>query len=61
MGLANRLRDLDSRAMKSLRQPGEPAEDFLRRVAVRRWPSGRHLPAEVQQALREYFDQQDAG
>ncbi len=47
--------------MKSLRQPGEPAEDFLRRVAVRRWPSGRHLPAEVQQALREYFDQQDAG
>ena len=47
--------------MKSLRQPGEPAEVFLRRVAVRRWPSARHLPVEVQQDLREYFGQQDAG
>jgi hypothetical protein len=60
MGLPDRLRRLDSRVFKSMRQPREPAEDFLRRVAVRRWPGGRSMPLEVQQALRELFDQRDS-
>ena len=59
MGLADRLRALDSRVLPSLRQPGESAEEFLRRVAARRWPTGRHLPVEVHQALRELFAEQD--
>ncbi len=61
MGLSEHLRRLDSSAFKVLRRHDEPAEAFLRRVAERRWPTGRHLPAEVQQALREFFAERDAG
>jgi len=45
--------------MRSLRQPGESAEDFLRRASERKWPYARFLPVEVQAALREYFAAQD--
>lgn len=61
MGLADRLRHLDARAVGSLRQPGEPAEAFLRRLADRRWPQSRPMLSEIQQqALRDYFHEQNA-
>lgn len=55
--VGDRLRRLDARAMPSLRQPGESAEHFLRRIAVARtfpW-GGKAQPGEVQAALREHF------
>jgi hypothetical protein len=60
MGVSDRLRRLDSRVFKSMRQPDEPAEDFLRRVAAQRWPGGRAMPIEVQRALRELFARLDS-
>jgi len=59
MSLVQRLRGLDSRVFTSLRQPGEPAEQYLRRVAARRWPTDRPAAFELQQALREYFAELD--
>jgi hypothetical protein len=59
MRLSERLRRLDSRAFKSLRQPGESAEDFLRRYAASPLRA-RTVTPEVQQALREIFAERDA-
>lgn len=60
MPLRDRLRHLDAKALKFLRQPDESAEHFLRRAAAREWPHARFLPSEVQAALREYFAEQPA-
>jgi hypothetical protein len=55
MSLGLRLRRLDARVFPRLRQPGEPAEAYLRRVAVRRLGIGVADGYAVQQALREHF------
>jgi hypothetical protein len=55
----NRLAGLDSRVFPSLRRPGEAAEDYLRRVAARRWGINVRESFEVQRALREHFARLD--
>lgn len=61
MGLLNRLGRLDERVFTGLRKQGEPAEDFLRRIASGP-PPGYNGPAarELYEALREYFAANDA-
>ena len=54
-----RLAKLDSRVLGSLRQPGESAEAYLRRVSAAGGPGGHATAAEVGAALREYFAQLD--
>lgn len=59
MGVRQRLARLDSRVIPGLRQPGEPAEAFLRRTIARRNPSAHATSADVIAALREYFRELD--
>jgi hypothetical protein len=56
MGLMKRLTRLDERVFTGLRQQGESAEAFLRRIASGS-PPGYNGPAarELYEALREYF------
>jgi hypothetical protein len=56
MRLMKRLAGLDERVFTGLRQQGEPAEAFLRRIASGS-PPGYNGPAarELYEALREYF------
>lgn len=51
-----RLTRLDERVFTGLRRQGEPAEEFLRRIASGSPPS-YHCPAgrELYEALREYL------
>jgi hypothetical protein len=56
MGLLDRLRRADSRVFTYLRQPGESAEEYLRRVAAWSGPGIGGLAAvDVHLALREFF------
>jgi len=52
MRLTTGLKQLDERVFL-LRREGEAPEQFLARVASRRWPQPRPLLMEVQAALRE--------
>lgn len=51
MSIVRRLRRLDDRVLRSWRQPGESAEDFLRRAAVQGLAMYQNV--EVQAALQE--------
>ena len=56
MSLLRSLIRLDQRVMPGLRQPGESAEDYLRRAAV----MYRFRYNDVGRALREHFEHVDA-
>lgn len=59
MALSDRLRRLDERVFKELRQSGEDAEAYLRRVAASGGIAVRDGNA-VHAALREHFAALDA-
>ncbi len=56
MSLLRSLMRFDQRLMPGLRQPGESAEDYLRRTAV----MYRFRYNDVGRALREHFEHLDA-
>ena len=59
VSLRDRLRWADDRWLGRLRQPGESAESFLRRIADGRPVPGFDVAEEVPSALREFFIQLD--
>jgi len=59
MGIRDRLRRLDERALPPLRQPDESAEAFLRRMSIANvLQRGNWI--DIQAALQEYFAHLDA-
>lgn len=60
MSLVRRPSAQDAKAFKSVRQPGEAAEGYLRRVAGRRGGIGQRDGLAVCQALAEHFRALDA-
>lgn len=62
MRVLERLGQLDAKAFTRLRAPGEPAADYLRRVAAfRRTGFGGLVAVDVHVALREMFGPHDGG